>query len=78
MKNKMTENRLEVMRLTATGMTEKEVAEALGVNAVTVNRRMTEIYKHYGVGNRVRAVLCYLKSTGALSSHHKISGVPND
>ncbi len=77
MKYKMTENRLEVMRLAATGMTEKEIAEELGLDARTINKRFTDIYKHYGVGNRTRAVLCYLKSTGALSSHHKISGVPN-
>ncbi len=76
MKFKLTKKRLEVLDLAATGMTEREISYKLGLSVVTVNRRFIDIYAHYGVNNRIRAVLCYLKSTGALNASHPISGVP--
>lgn len=53
--NGLTERELEVLRLLATGKTNREIAEELVVSVNTVERHITHIYSKIGAANRVEA-----------------------
>ncbi len=48
---------LEVLRLVAVGLPDKQVAEQLGISQKTVRNHLTRVYGKLGAGNRVEAVV---------------------
>jgi DNA-binding CsgD family transcriptional regulator len=48
----LTERQAEVIRLTARGLSNREVAERLGVSPSTVKRHLENVYRHTGVRSR--------------------------
>lgn len=47
----------EVVRLVLEGKSNKEIARDLGVEEVTVKKRLSRIYKQFGVDNRVQLLI---------------------
>jgi len=57
----MHERELEVLRLVAKGMSNKEIANALGISVRTVQNHLVSIFRKLDVGSRTEAVLHALK-----------------
>lgn len=55
--SKLHSRELEVMRLAARGMSNKEIAENLGISERTVQTHMSNIFKRIKVSSRIEAVL---------------------
>lgn len=67
MQRKLTPRELEVLGLTARGMTSKEIAVHLGISPRTADVHRTHLIRKLGFRNRVEAVR-YALSVGILSS----------
>lgn len=59
----------DVARCAATGMTTREIAEVLFINARTVESHLSSIYRKLGIANR--AALAALAATGAFETTHE-------
>jgi len=57
----LTEQQEKVMNLVSQGMTNRQIAVALGLAEQTVKNCLSGVYQKMGVDNRVTAVLTYLK-----------------
>ena len=57
----LTTRELEVLRLAAKGMTNREIAGALYISPRTVQAHMSNIFGRLGVGSRTEAILCALR-----------------
>ena len=55
---------VEVLRLTALGLTNTEVARRLGVTVHGVKFHLASVYRKLGAGNRTEAAVLYLQSSG--------------
>jgi DNA-binding CsgD family transcriptional regulator len=53
---KLTLREIQVLRLVAKGLTNREISEILGVSIGTVNTHVHRILRKLGVSNRTRAV----------------------
>ncbi|HZI03514.1 MAG TPA: LuxR C-terminal-related transcriptional regulator, partial [Archangium sp.] len=53
----LTERELDVLRLLATGRTNKEIAQQLGISGRTVQHHTIHIYEKLGVDTRAAAAL---------------------
>ena len=53
----LTDRELDVIRLTAEGKTNQEIALALGINVKTVESCLTTIYRKMNVGSRVETAV---------------------
>lgn len=53
---------LQVLALTAQGMTNKDVAQQLAISVHGVKFHLSTIYRTLGVGNRTEATVVYLTS----------------
>ena len=53
----LTDRELEVLGQLASGMTNKQIARALGISEKTVKTHLTRVYSHIGVGDRVHAAI---------------------
>jgi len=53
----LTNRELGVLRMLASGKTDREISEALGISGNTVNRHVRNIVEKLGAGNRIRAAL---------------------
>jgi DNA-binding CsgD family transcriptional regulator len=49
----------EAWALVATGMTNKQIANAMGVSVGTVKIHLSDLFKRIGTGSRVRAAVLY-------------------
>ncbi len=54
----------DVLRLLMDGRTNKAIARALGVQEITVKKRLSRVYRKLGVNNRVEAVRAVLNDPG--------------
>jgi len=52
---------VEVIKLVATGMSNKEIASELGISDRTIQTHLINVFRRLGVGSRTEAVLCALK-----------------
>lgn len=59
---KLTVRELEVLKLAARGMGNKEISETLGINLRTVKGYLTEIFSKLRVGSRTEAVITGLRA----------------
>ncbi len=53
----LTDREVEVLGKLALGMTNKQIARALGISEKTVKTHLTRVYSHIGVGDRVQAAV---------------------
>jgi DNA-binding NarL/FixJ family response regulator len=53
----LTDRELDVLRLLASGRTDREIAQRIGISVNTVNRHIRNIVDKLGAGNRTRAAL---------------------
>jgi NarL family two-component system response regulator LiaR len=53
----LTDRELDVLRLLASGRTDREIAQRIGISVNTVNRHVRNIVDKLGAGNRTRAAL---------------------
>jgi len=58
----LTPRELEVLRLAADGLTNAQIAGALGVTVHAVKFHLAESYRRLGVANRTQAVVAVLAS----------------
>lgn len=58
----LTPRELQVLRLTASGMTNSEVAVAVGVSVHAVKFHLASVYRKLGVANRTQAAIALLRS----------------
>lgn len=58
---KLTVRELEILKLTAQGRSNKEIADILGLNLRTIKGHLTEIFSKLNVGSRTEAVIAALK-----------------
>lgn len=63
---KLSTRELEVLKLTARGMSNKDIAQALGINLRTVKGHQADIFSKLGVASRTEAVITGLRA-GILS-----------
>lgn len=59
---KITGRELEILRLAATGMSNKDIAQKLGLSERTVKGYLAEIFSKLNVGSRTEAVITALRS----------------
>jgi NarL family two-component system response regulator LiaR len=59
----LTERELEVLKLAAKGMTNREIAAALVISPRTVQAHMSNIFGRLKVGSRTEAILCALRES---------------
>lgn len=64
---------LEVLRMTAFGLTNAEIAERLHVTVHAVKFHLARIYQRLGVGNRTEAAVMYLRAHGPEPATHDAS-----
>jgi DNA-binding NarL/FixJ family response regulator len=57
----LTEREMEVLKMAAKGMSNKDIAEALFLSVRTVQAHMRSVFNKLGVGSRLEAVLYGLK-----------------
>ena len=57
----LTERELEVLRLAAKGMSNREIAQALTISVRTVQTHLTNVFNKMGVGSRTEAVVFALR-----------------
>ncbi len=60
-KTELTEHEAELLRLVAAGLTQKEIAERLGISENTVRNRITRLCELCRVGNRVELVIVAMR-----------------
>jgi two-component system NarL family response regulator len=60
--NKLTLREIEVLRLIAQGLTNREISELLSITTGTVNVHVHNIIRKLGVANRTRATLWAISS----------------
>ncbi len=60
--DKLSTRELEVLRLTAHGMSNKDIASTLDINLRTVKGHLTDIFSKLGVGSRTEAVMIGLRA----------------
>jgi DNA-binding NarL/FixJ family response regulator/signal transduction histidine kinase len=56
LEGRLSERQLEVLSLVARGMSNRRIAEALGISESTVKRHLANVYSELGVGSRREAV----------------------
>lgn len=56
-RDELTERELDVLRLVAEGMANKQIARKLGISERTVKAHLTSIFQRLGVSDRVQAAL---------------------
>jgi DNA-binding NarL/FixJ family response regulator len=59
---KLSTRELEILRLTARGMSNKDIASALGINIRTAKAHLGEIFSKLGVASRTEAVIVGLRT----------------
>ena len=59
---KLSVRELEILRLTACGMSNKDIASALSINIRTVKAHLGEIFSKMGVASRTEAVITGLRT----------------
>jgi len=59
--DQLTERELEVLRLAAKGMSNREIAQALTISVRTVQTHLTNVFNKMGVGSRTEAVVLALR-----------------
>ncbi len=59
--NSLQPRELEVIRLVAKGMSNKEIASKLGISGRTVQTHLVNVFKKLGASSRTEAVLCALR-----------------
>jgi NarL family two-component system response regulator LiaR len=57
----VTSRELEVLKLAAKGMTNREIANALAISTRTVQVHLSNVFGKLGVGSRTEAVVCCLR-----------------
>ena len=55
--DELTERELDVLRLVAEGMANKQIARRLGISERTVKAHLTSVFQRLGVSDRVQAAL---------------------
>lgn len=61
----LTPRELQVLRLTAAGMTNGQVASAVGVTVHAVKFHLASVYRKLGVANRTQAAIALYRSGSA-------------
>ena len=69
--NKMTPREMEVLRLLTEGKSNRDIAEALSIDEVTVKAHLGRMLRKTGASNRVELTLRSLDETGGKSSEVK-------
>ena len=64
----LTKKEMDVLRLAARGMTNKEIAEELNLKVQTARSRLKKIFKKFNVSSRTEAVM-YAMKKGVISLH---------
>jgi len=64
----LTKKEMDVLRLVARGMTNKEIAEELNLKVQTARSRLKKIFKKFNVSSRTEAVM-YAMKKGVISLH---------
>lgn len=62
----LTARQVEVLRLLATGASNKEIARAIGISPATVKNHLEAIFARLGASNRVQAVMLARAMSGEL------------
>jgi DNA-binding CsgD family transcriptional regulator len=62
----LTKREEEVARLVAAGLSNRQVAEKLGLSRHTVKNYLGRVFEELGVSNRTELVLCILGQTKSL------------
>lgn len=60
--NRLTRRQREVLALTAIGLTNREIAERLGITWRTVQKMMEHVFRQLGVPNRTQAAMLWMQS----------------
>jgi DNA-binding NarL/FixJ family response regulator len=60
--NHLTPRQREVLALTAVGLTNREIAERLGITWRTVQKMMEHVFRQLGVPNRTQAAMLWVQS----------------
>jgi DNA-binding CsgD family transcriptional regulator len=63
---------VEVLEIASRGLTNGEIAGALGVSVHAVKFHLASVYRKLGVGNRTEAAVVYLQA-GHLQGHERAS-----
>jgi two-component system, NarL family, response regulator LiaR len=58
----LTDREIEVLRLAARGMSNKEICTSLDVSVRTVEAHLSHVFRKLGVGSRTEAILCGLRN----------------
>lgn len=63
----------ETLRLAATGSTNKEIGEQLGLTVYAVKFHLASIYRKLGVANRTEAAVAFVNATSDQSPGHLVT-----